>query len=135
MLHGHFLQTAVATGTGMALFDIPYHILAKFLAIHLIMTGTIIIMIAYRLKQFGKLHDLWYFPLTRLATWILNYSVKPQVMEILFSWSSKWREYNTQSFKALRKEVNRSVDPGYPSGEVEQLSPLAILEKDQQKEL
>ena len=129
-----FLAAAVVTGTGMTLFDIPYHILAKFLAIHLIMTGTIIVMIAYRLKQFGKLHDLWYFPLTRLATWILNYSVKPQVMEILFSWSSKWREYDTQSFKALRKEVNRSVDPGYPSGE-EQFSPSVILEGNQEKKL
>ena len=99
----------------------------------LIMTGTIIVMIAYRLKQFGKLHDLWYFPLTRLATWILNYSVKPQVMEILFSWSSKWREYDTQSFKALRKEVNRSVDPGYPSGEEKQLSPSVIPKGNQEK--
>jgi hypothetical protein len=31
-------------------------------------------------------------------------------------WSSRWREYNTESFRDLRKVVNRSVDPLYPDG-------------------
>jgi hypothetical protein len=38
-------------------------------------------------------------------------------MEVLLSWSSRWKKYNTKSFKALRKEVNTSVDPMYPKGE------------------
>ena len=35
--------------------------------------------------------------------------------------------------KALRKEVNRSVDPGYPSGEEKQLSPSVIPKGDREK--
>ena len=37
--------------------------------------------------------------------------IRPQVMEILLAWSSKWKEYSVEAFEDLRKEVKTSVDP------------------------
>jgi hypothetical protein len=48
---------------------------------------------------------------------IITLIVRPLVVNVLLSWSSRWKEYNTQSFKDLRRVVNRSIDPLYPSGE------------------
>jgi len=46
--------------------------------------------------------------------------VRPLVINVLLSWSTRWKEYNTESFKDLRRVVNRSIDPLYPSGEQQQ---------------
>jgi hypothetical protein len=48
---------------------------------------------------------------------IITLIVRPLIVNVLLSWSSRWKEYNTESFKDLRRVVNRSVDPLYPSGE------------------
>lgn len=60
--------------------------------------------------------DLKYYPFIRLLNFILNAVVKPQVIDVMLFWSSKWKEYNNESFRDLRKVVNRSVDPLYPDG-------------------
>jgi len=52
--------------------------------------------------------------------------VRPLVINVLLSWSTRWKEYNTQSFKDLRRVVNRSIDPLYPSGE----QPVTSSSKD-----
>ena len=38
------------------------------------------------------------------------------MIDVMLFWSSRWREYNSESFRDLRKVVNRSVDPLYPDG-------------------
>jgi hypothetical protein len=48
----------------------------------------------------------------RLFGFILSGFIRPQALEVLLSWSCKWKEYNKEAFKALRKEVKRSLDPG-----------------------
>jgi len=74
-------------------------------------------LFAYYLNKLNKFSDIKYFPVLRLISLILTLLVKPQVTEVLLSWSSRWKDYNTESFKDLRKEVNTSVDPMYPRGE------------------
>jgi hypothetical protein len=62
----------------------------------------------------------------RLMHMMITLIVRPLVINVLLSWSTRWKEYNTQSFKDLRRVVNRSIDPLYPSGE----QPVASSSKD-----
>jgi cellulose synthase/poly-beta-1,6-N-acetylglucosamine synthase-like glycosyltransferase len=91
-------------------------LLSKLVAIQLSIVVIQLVLYGYRLKKVGKLRDLKYYPFIRLLNFILNAVVKPQVIDIMLLWSSKWKEYNTESFRDLRKVVNRSVDPLYPDG-------------------
>jgi hypothetical protein len=59
---------------------------------------------------------------------IITLIVRPLVVNVLLSWSTRWKEYNTESFKDLRRVVNRSIDPLYPSGEQQQ--PTSPSSKD-----
>jgi hypothetical protein len=52
----------------------------------------------------------------RLMHMVTSFGVRPVVINVLLSWSVRWKEYSTESFKDLRKVVNRSIDPLYPSG-------------------
>ena len=62
----------------------------------------------------------------RLMHMMITLIVRPLVINVLLAWSTRWKEYNTQSFKDLRRVVNRSIDPLYPSGE----QPVASSSKD-----
>jgi cellulose synthase/poly-beta-1,6-N-acetylglucosamine synthase-like glycosyltransferase len=91
-------------------------LLSKLVAIQVSIVVIQLGLYGYRLKKVGKLRDLKYYPFLRLVNFILNAIVKPQVIDVMLFWSSRWREYNTESFRDLRKVVNRSVDPLYPDG-------------------
>ena len=114
----------VATGLSMTdvpsiftISEIPWVLLAKLAAIQATLTSLHLSLYAYRLRKVNKLHLVKYYPVIRLVNMILNMVVKPNVMEILLSWSTKWKTYNTDSFKDLRRIVKSSVDPLYPDGE------------------
>lgn len=92
-------------------------IITKLLGIQAIIYAVAIILYAYRLNKAGKTRYMLYFPLVRFLVIILNFIVKPQALEVLLSWSVRWKEYTTESFRDLRKVVHTSIDPLYPSGE------------------
>ena len=112
-----FFAASIATGTlSLALADIPFFLLLKLAAIQASITGIMLVLYAYRLHKVGKLRDIKYFPFLRGVNLLLNLVVKPQVLEILLSWSPRWKKYSTESFKDLRREVRKNVDPLYPDG-------------------
>jgi cellulose synthase/poly-beta-1,6-N-acetylglucosamine synthase-like glycosyltransferase len=94
-------------------------VLPALVGIYLIYYGTELTLIAYYLHKFRMTHDVIYFPVMKFLSFVITQFIKPQVMEIVLSWSSKWPRYSTEAFKDLRKEVNRRIDPGYPSGQVQ----------------
>jgi cellulose synthase/poly-beta-1,6-N-acetylglucosamine synthase-like glycosyltransferase len=97
---------------------ISYGVLvAKLLGIQAIIYTVAVILYTYRLKKVGKAKNIAYLPLMRFLVIILNWIVKPQALEVLLSWSVRWKEYTSESFKDLRKVVHTSIDPMYPSGE------------------
>ena len=96
---------------------IPWLIIAKLVAIHAFLTTLELGLFAYRLRAVNQVSVLIYWPIMRLMFMIITLIVRPLIVNVLLSWSSRWKEYNTQSFKDLRRVVNRSVDPLYPSGE------------------
>lgn len=93
--------------------------ITKLLAIQVAVTAVNLILYSYRLHKIGRMRDIKYFLVVRFLTLIINWIVKPQAVEVLLKFSARWKEYNDESFKDLRKEVHRSVDPLYPSGDEE----------------
>ena len=91
-------------------------LLSKLIAIQISIVVIQLVLYGYRLKKVGKLKDIKYYPFLRLVNFILNAIVKPQVIDVMLFWSSRWKEYSNESFRDLRKIVNRSIDPLYPDG-------------------
>ena len=91
-------------------------LLSKLIAIQISVVAIQLVLYGYRLKRVGKLKDIKYYPFLRLVNFILNTIVKPQVIDVMLYWSSRWKGYNDESFRDLRKIVNRSIDPLYPDG-------------------
>jgi len=96
--------------------EILWILLAKIAGIQLAITTVQLVLYAYQLRKVKALYSLKYYPAIRLVNWILNLIVKTHVMDVVLSWSSNWKDYTTESFKDLRKTVNTSIDPLYPSG-------------------
>lgn len=92
-------------------------LISKLVAIHVFLTTLQLILFAYRLRFVNQISALKYYPAMRLMHMIISLVVRPLVINVLLSWSIRWKEYNTESFKDLRKVVNRSIDPLYPSGQ------------------
>jgi cellulose synthase/poly-beta-1,6-N-acetylglucosamine synthase-like glycosyltransferase len=126
-------------------------LLSKLIAIQISVVVIQLALYGYRLKKEGKLKDLKYYPFLRLVNFILNAIVKPQVIDVMLFWSSRWKEYSTESFRDLRKVVNRSIDPLYPDGvpiiskkaadsgphrnqQVEQLQQQLLQQQEQQQQ-
>jgi cellulose synthase/poly-beta-1,6-N-acetylglucosamine synthase-like glycosyltransferase len=91
-------------------------LLTRLIAIQLAIVVIQLVLYGYRLKKVRKFADIKYYPFLRLVNFILNAIVKPQVIDVLLFWSSRWKEYSNDSFRDLRKVVNRSIDPLYPDG-------------------
>jgi hypothetical protein len=83
-------------------------------------------LFGYRLRAVKQVSVLKYWRIMRLMHMLITLIVRPLVINVLLSWATRWKEYNTQSFKDLRRVVNRSIDPLYPSGE----QPVASSSKD-----
>jgi cellulose synthase/poly-beta-1,6-N-acetylglucosamine synthase-like glycosyltransferase len=95
---------------------IPLLLISKIIAIHIFLTSLQLVLLAYRLRFVNQVSALMYYPVMRLAQMIISYVVRPLVINVVLSWSTRWKEYSTESFKDLRKTVNTSIDPLYPSG-------------------
>jgi cellulose synthase/poly-beta-1,6-N-acetylglucosamine synthase-like glycosyltransferase len=91
-------------------------LLTKLIAIQLSIVVIQLALYGYRLRKVEKLKDLKYYPFLRLVNFILNAVVKPQVVDVMLYWTSRWKGYSDESFRDLRKIVNRSIDPLYPDG-------------------
>lgn len=70
-----------------------------------------IVLFGYFLNKHGRLRYLIYFPVRWIISSILALGTRPQVMEILLAWSSKWKKYTPESFEDLRKMVRTDIDP------------------------
>jgi cellulose synthase/poly-beta-1,6-N-acetylglucosamine synthase-like glycosyltransferase len=114
------LLTGVLSFTSLSEQSSLNSILTKLIAIQLAIVTIQVGLYAYKLKKMARLGDIKYFPLIRLVNLILNVIVKPQVVDVLLAWSSRWKTYTNESFRDLRREVKRSVDPLYPDGEEKQ---------------
>ncbi|MDQ4013674.1 MAG: glycosyltransferase family 2 protein [Thermoproteota archaeon] len=95
---------------------IPLLLISKLVAVHVFLTSLLLVLLAYRLRFVNQISALMYYPVMRLMHMIISYVVRPLVVNVMLSWSTRWKEYNTESFKDLRKTVNTSIDPLYPSG-------------------
>jgi cellulose synthase/poly-beta-1,6-N-acetylglucosamine synthase-like glycosyltransferase len=95
---------------------IPLLLISKLVAIHVFLTTLQLVLLAYRLRFVNQVSALMYYPVMRIMQMIIGFGVRPLVINVLLSWSIRWKEYNTESFKDLRKTVNASIDPLYPSG-------------------
>lgn len=95
-------------------------IITKLLGIQVVIIALNFILWGSRLKKLGILGDMKCFPLVRLLVLLLNWFVKPQAAEVLLTWSARWKVYDDESFKDLRAEVHKSIDPRYPSGDYEE---------------
>jgi cellulose synthase/poly-beta-1,6-N-acetylglucosamine synthase-like glycosyltransferase len=95
---------------------IPLLLISKLVAIHVFLTTLQLVLLAYRLRFVNQVSALKYYPVMRLMHMIISLGVRPLVISVMLSWSTRWKEYSTESFKDLRKTVNTSIDPLYPSG-------------------
>jgi len=112
----YIIASIIAGTLNFPSIHVPAFLVWRLISVQAAIYGLEIVLYAYSLNKLKKLGDIKYIPVLRLMSMILVLLVKPQVMEILLSWSSRWKEYNNESFKDLRKEVNRRVDPLYPGG-------------------
>ena len=95
-----------------SLFEIGSFLgITKIAAVQAIIYVVEIIILTYYLHKHNKINYIKCFPVVRLLGFILSALVKPQALEVLLSWSCKWKQYNEDAFKALRKEVKTSLDP------------------------
>jgi cellulose synthase/poly-beta-1,6-N-acetylglucosamine synthase-like glycosyltransferase len=93
-------------------------LLAKLFAIQLAIIVIKLVLFGYGLNKVRKLGDIKYYPFIHLMNFMLNAVVKPQVVDVMLFWSSRWKQYNDESFKDLRRVVSKSVDPLYPDGDL-----------------
>jgi len=96
--------------------DMPWIVIAKIASIHIALSILHLVLFWYQLRKINQGHMLKYYLFLRLINTIITMVVRPIVINALFSWSSRWKKYDTESFRALRKVV-RSVDPLYPAGD------------------
>jgi cellulose synthase/poly-beta-1,6-N-acetylglucosamine synthase-like glycosyltransferase len=97
-----------------SLFEVgSYLAITKIALIQAIIYLVEIIILTYYLHRYEKIDYIKWFPILRVVGFILSALVKPQALEVMLSWSCKWKEYNKDAFKALRKEVRASLDPGH----------------------
>jgi cellulose synthase/poly-beta-1,6-N-acetylglucosamine synthase-like glycosyltransferase len=113
-----YLAASIMSGALDVPGGIPFYLIVKIASIQLLIYVVQIVLYSYNLNKIKSISDIRYFPVTRIIPLILTVFVKPQVMEVILSWSSRWSKYSTDSFKDLRREVKRSVDPMYPEGEL-----------------
>jgi cellulose synthase/poly-beta-1,6-N-acetylglucosamine synthase-like glycosyltransferase len=117
LIWAYIIGSIIAGTLNFPLTHAPTFLVWRLVAVQMAIYGIEAILYAYSLNKLKKFSDIKYFPVLRLMSIVLTLLVKPQVMEVLLSWSSRWKKYNNDSFKDLRKEVNTSVDPMYPKGE------------------
>jgi cellulose synthase/poly-beta-1,6-N-acetylglucosamine synthase-like glycosyltransferase len=85
----------------------------KLAAILLVIFSIQTMAYLYFLNKIKKISYIKYYPVVKFLGVIFALFVRPQVMEILLYWSSKWSKYSKEAFEDLRKEVRKTVDQRY----------------------
>jgi cellulose synthase/poly-beta-1,6-N-acetylglucosamine synthase-like glycosyltransferase len=108
-----FLIAAILTGViEFSVSSVPFIFLSGLGLILLIVYVIQLAFLTYNILKFRKPgYYILYFPMMKILMFILLTYVKPQVTEIVLSWSSKWSEYTDEAYEELRKEVRKSIDP------------------------
>jgi biofilm PGA synthesis N-glycosyltransferase PgaC len=107
-----FLAASIMVGAmKLSSLDSVFAIPLKIVLIQIVFFTVEIILFGYFLNKHGKLRYLIYFPMRWIISSILALGTRPQVMEILLAWSSKWKKYDKESFEDLRKMVRTDIDP------------------------
>jgi cellulose synthase/poly-beta-1,6-N-acetylglucosamine synthase-like glycosyltransferase len=96
--------------------NIPWVVIAKIASIHILLATLQLVLFWYQMRKVKQGHIVKYYPFLRLISMIITIVVRPLVMNALLRWSLRWKQYDTESFRALRRVV-KSVDPQYPSGD------------------
>ena len=106
-----FLLASALTGIYFNVNHFNLFWLERLALLESLFYGLSLTMYIYYLHKYRRIGHLKYYPIVRLYGIIVRMLVKPVAMEVLLHWSSKWKDYNHESFEDLRKEVKR-VDPG-----------------------
>lgn len=91
-----------------ALLVLPYQILL----IPVVISALTIVNVIYFLnKYYGKLNLLLYFPVVWAYSIINTTMVIVMAMEVALYWSSRWKKYSNSAYEDLREEMKKNVDP------------------------
>lgn len=77
--------------------------------VEILIFGLQYILYIYFLKKFKKFYLVKYLPLMRVYDLILSLFVKPEAMEILIAWSSKYKELNDKTYKILGRMAKKPI--------------------------
>jgi cellulose synthase/poly-beta-1,6-N-acetylglucosamine synthase-like glycosyltransferase len=108
-----FLIAAVLTGAiELSISNIPFLFLFQLASILFIFYMIQLALLSYNIIKFKKpAYYILYFPMMKILMLIFLTYIKPQVTEVVLSWSSKWNKNTTEAYEELRKEVRKSIDP------------------------
>jgi len=106
-----FLIAAILTDDKFSLYNfiIITGVPIKLFFIDLIMFSLQYVVYVYFLFRFKKAYLIKYLPFMRIYMLILSLFFKPEAMEILLRWSSRWQQHTTESNKALRRLIKKPV--------------------------
>ena len=96
--------SVLAFGTIDAITGLPIQlgiVEGFFFALHLVLYG-------YFLARFKKLHYIKYLPFLRAFNLIQSLILRPEALEIILNWSSKWKEHTRESYNQLRKDMMKN---------------------------
>lgn len=106
-----FLIAAVLTDERYSIYNFVtlLGIPLQLIVIELVVFGLQYILYIYFLFRFKKLYCIKYIPLMRLYVLVLTVFFKPEAMEILLFWSSKWKQHTKESNDALKKIIKKPI--------------------------
>jgi len=105
-----FFAGSIITGIYFSIHHFNLLWLERLIMLEFLFYGLSITMFIYFLAKLKIFSYIKYFPLMRVFGFVVRLFVKPHAMDIILYWSSKWKEYNNESYQDLRREVRR-VDP------------------------
>jgi len=116
---GGFVQTLFWSFLAVALFlDDTYSLLnfitllgvpVQFLIIDIITFGLLYVVFLRYLYRFKKLYLAKYLPFIRIYFLIISTFFKPEALEILLQFSSKWKHHTNESQKELIKIMKKNI--------------------------
>ena len=106
-----FLIAALMVGGKYSIYNFTtlFGIPLQLLTVELLVFGLQYLLYIYFLFKFKKLYAVKYIPFMRLYYLILSVFFKPEAMEILLVWSSKWKQHTKESNDALRKTIQKGI--------------------------
>jgi hypothetical protein len=100
-----FLDDTYSILNFAALLGIPL----KLMVIDLLIFSLLYVVYFYYLYRFKKLYLVKYMPFMRIYMLIISTMFKPEAMEVLLQYSSKWNRHTKESNDDLRKIIKKPV--------------------------